>query len=303
MTKSPYKLRDIKEVFEVLGVHQPQLLKTGRRAPSVVLSFGASGSLVPYSLGVAQYLLDHHPELVRRAYFIGSGSGVIPAICLALSRASSHPSSLEECVKRFNKVKLSLPFVINENERRTVVRNACQEIFTIDAPERVIQGCCSLFLHPNPSYIYGRLHGILDRYHVLYGLPISEWRSKDDLIECIEASMAPSEKYSLAFRNVPMVSASRFSFSPQVEQAIRHVYIHGFSGKGYRSCEKLHAHVFGHHGSVFNVASSSTVQNLCLSFPRMFSGVIERSFNQGYKDAKAYSRWEEDPYHYSRGTE
>ncbi|KNH08379.1 hypothetical protein XU18_1092 [Perkinsela sp. CCAP 1560/4] len=298
-----FKLRDIKEVFEILGVKHPQLVKVGEKPPKLIVSFGDSDILMNYGLGVAQYLLDNHLPLLKQAYFIGTGSGTIPAVCLSLASQNSKSTLITDFFRRMTSNISSLPIYLREAQRREFISNTLKSLASLDEPEKLLLGKCSLFLHPNPNFIFGRVHGILDRYHVLYGLPVSEWRSKEDLIQCIEASMAPSYKHFIPFRGIPIVKASRYSLSPQVDQAIRHVYVHGYAGGGYMSREKLHAHVFGHHGSIFNVSTSHYLQRLCISYPRVFSGSIEKTYHQGYKDAAQFSRWEEDPYHYSRGVE
>ena len=303
VVSSSFKSRDIKEVFRILGTKDPKLTKLGEKAPKTVVSFGGSGGLITYSLGVAQYILDHHPSLINQSYFIGTGSGSLPAICLPLAAQLGKQHLPKQCFEYITKQSKLPLHSFSEITRREYVRTALAKFLCVEDIERHLLGRCSIFLRPDSNYIINRVHGVLDRGQILYGLPISQWKSSEDLLQCIEASMAPSEKHSIAFRGIPMLTASKYSFSPQVEQSIRHIFVHGYAGKGFSSNEKLHAHVFGMHGSLFNVSTPYYAQRFALCFPRIAKYFLSKAYDQGYKDAADFSRWEEDPYNFAKGTD
>ena len=303
VSRPTLKFRDIKEVIEILGARPPKLTQLGEKAPKMVLSFGASGTLATYGLGVGQYLLDHHKKLMDECYFIGSGSGVLPAVALPLASDLGNRHLLKEYFEIIMK-ETAVPFhLFREAKRAEYVKRGLSEMLGLEDLHTRLRGRCSIFLHPDPKYLYGRTHGILDRHQILFGLPVSHWRSSADLRECMEAAMAPSHKHSLNFRGVRAMSSSKHSLSPQLDQSIRHIYVHGFAGKGYSSREKLHAHVFGRHGSLVNVSTTFLAQTLSQSFPLPLKYVLTKAYHQGYEDASKYHRWEEDPYQYCIGTE
>ena len=289
---------DIMEALRRLESAQPKLIEVGRPTPQLVVSFGGSGALVTYSLGVAQWLLENRGDLLNQWYFVGSGTGVLPAVALPLAVQKKEPHLLREISKYV--VQQAPRHVFDEDLRRKYILDGLRKFVPEDA-HCVLEGRVCLFAHINFEFIIGRTHEDLPNSSILYGNPLIKWDSSAELSQCMDAAMVPYRTHSIDFRGIPLLSATKYSLSSEVSSHLRHVYVHGYAGNAIRTSHTRHNYVFGRHGTLANTSVSFRRQFWANCFPGWSKQVLESSYHAGYRDASRYHRWEEDPYYRARG--
>jgi hypothetical protein len=282
-----------KDRVKLLRAQTPKLLELNRRPPTLVLSFGGSGFLVTYSLGVAMWLLEERKDLLNRTFFAGSGSGVIPAVAMCVKNPPIQKIVDEICGNLFN--------VADEKKRQEVLRKLLPQYLPKDAFQQV-QGRCALTLNlPNRDPEYHKQPSI----NVLFGHHIASWDDNVDLMECMIAAMACDEKSLPIYRGVKVVRGSTLSMATEIDSYVRHVYVHGLCGYPYSRKHQRHSFFTGKHGFLSNREFHYARQFTTAILPHknLFGdskSALMKSFDAGYHDARRFERWEEDPYLYAK---
>lgn len=269
----------------------PTLLEVGRTPPKAVLSFGGCGFLVTYSLGVALYLQKERAGLLANSYLQGAGSGALPAIALACG-----PQAVDIEKMRDRIIANRFP-VWKEAQRQAVMRAQCEEML----PENVAKlmagrACIAVAMSQKDTGFYQQ-----EPHMQIYGAQIPTFDSKADVTELVIAATAPNHNSPVMFRGMPTVRGSCSSISSQLDQFVRHIYIHGLSGTNGAKHFKRHRVLIGRHGLLSNCHLGPRRQLQLAAYP--FFGAedaLRQAFDDGYHDARRYERWEEDPYHYSK---
>jgi hypothetical protein len=276
-----------------LRAQVPTLLQVGRPTPKAVLSFGGCGMLVTYSLGVAQYLLAEKREFVRQCYVLGTGSGTIAAVALC----AEDPKSTPEQVKDF--IVANAFDVHHEDTRRKVVADACARFLPDDVHERM-RGRCTLAVGMSNRDLY---YAKQPSAQQLFGAMISSFDSKADVGDCILAATAPNATLPCVFRGEHCTRATWKCLSAELDQYVRHVYIHGMSGYPHSIHHTRHNTFVGRHGLLANSHWHWQRQMLAAIWPKRIPllassnlELIKESFEKGFHDARRYERWEEDVY-------
>jgi len=289
---------DIKEILERIASAPPKLIEVGRAPPRLVLSFGGAGALVTYSLGVAQFLLEDKKEHLNQWYFLGSGTGVLPAVALPIAVQNKSPDLIRQIMEYI--VDNAPPHLMNEDTRRAFVFNGLTKFLPKDAHVTVSGRAC-LSVMVDPECVVGRVGGELSKNQILYGLPMTSWPSVEALAQVMAGAMSPYRTHPVDYNGVGLIRSSRYSLSTEVDQHIRHVYVHGFGGSMRKSNHSRHAILFGRHGTLLNTSQSPWLQYLTLALPGRRKNALRFAYDAGYNDARRFDRWEEDPYQFAKG--
>ena len=277
----------------------PRLVEVGKPKPKVILSFGGAAWLVTYSLGVAEYLANEQKDLLAESYIVGAGTGVIPAAGLACG------------VTNFEKVKDF--FLKEENlfnvhkghkQREELMRAGCKEFLPLGA-DKLMNGKVALTIGMNNRDLGFRQQ---KQENLLYGHHISMFDSNEDITDCMVAAIECDVSKLRTFRGVTngVQRGSCMSMSSQVDQYIRHIYIHGLCGYPYSRKHMRHNNHFGRHGMLVNTHAVYGYQFWQALQPcwggrkRARFDELNQAFENGFHDARRYERWEEDVYHYAK---
>lgn len=271
----------------------PNLLQVGKPSPKAVLSFGGCGMLCTYSLGVVQYLLAEKKEFVRQCYVVGTGSGTIPAVALCAEDPAATPEMIKDfiCDHVFD--------VHHEEIRQDVLRQGCSKFIPEDIAERM-KGRCTLAVGMSNRDLNYPRQPINQQ---MFGAMISAFDSKADVSDCIVAATAPNATMPCIFRGERCTRATWKCLSAELDQYVRHIYIHGLSGYPHSGHHSRHNHYIGRHGFLANSHWNWKRQFLVAIWPKRIPflassnlEVIRESFEKGFNDARRYERWEEDVY-------
>jgi hypothetical protein len=273
----------------------PELLQVGKQAPKVVLSFGGAGFLATYSLGVALYLQKEQPKLLASAFLLGAGTGVLPAVALACGPETMKLEDLRDDIIANANFKTS-----DEPTRRLRVLEGCEKWL----PENVhtlMNGRCAITVNMSTrdsGYYEQPAHRQLTGWH------ISTFDNKVDVAELLCAATCPQQQKVTLFRGEPVTRGSWRSLSSEMDQYVRHIYIHGLAGYPRSIAHTRHNHYFGRHGSLCNTHSYWALQFLHGCHPGLFKGAsaeaLRVAFDNGFHDARRYERWQEDAYHFAK---
>jgi hypothetical protein len=271
----------------------PNLLQVGKPTPKAVLSFGGAGLLCTYSLGVVQYLLAEKKDFVRTCYIVGTGTGTIPAVALC----AEDPTATPEKIKDF--LVENVFDVHHEEIRREVLLKGCQQFIPQDIAERM-RGRCTLCVGMSNRDLYFPRQPMNQQ---LFGAMISNFDSKEDVTDCIVGATAPNATIPYTFRGERITRATWKCMSAELDQYVRHIYIHGLSGYPHSGHHTRHNNFIGRHGFIANSHWNWKRQFLCAIWPKRVPflansniEVIKEAFEKGFNDARRYERWEEDVY-------
>jgi hypothetical protein len=267
----------------------PILLEVGRTPPKCVLSFGGAGFLVTYALGVAMYLQKEKSKMLAESYIVGAGSGIIPAIALA---CGPQVCDIEKIRDRI--VENTFP-VWREDLRQKIMRQHCEELLP-DNVHKLMSGrmCAGVSMSHKDAGFYRQ-----QPHMQIFGAHIATFDSKADVTELVLAATAPNHNTPYLFRGQPCVRATCSSISTELDQFVRHIYIHGLSGNKSKHYTR-HRVLVGRHGMLANCHLGPRRQMQLAAYPLGGREVLKKAFDDGYFDARRYERWEEDPYHYSK---
>ena len=295
---------DWKDWVKKVRAQSPPLFELGRVPPKVVLSFGGSGFLCSYSLGVAKFLQEERAELLGKSYLLGAGSGVIPAVALACGPQHVSIDALLDALCA--QANFS---VTNEAKRREVVLGAIERFLPGGASNpsvdvvKAINGRVALtigFSNKDEGYI----QQLKDQ--VYFGHHVCQWDNRADLTDCLMAAMSPNVNHPYKFRDADNVLRGTFyTMSSELDQHIRHVHVHGYCGYKYNRHQTRHNFHFGKHGFIANTHFYLPKQAALAFMPHLLGARSAAdhhrfSYEQGFLDAKRYERWEEDPYFYAK---
>ena len=271
----------------------PTLLQVGKPTPKAVLSFGGCGMLCTYSLGVGQYLLAEKKDLVRQCYVVGTGSGTIPALALC----SEDPAATPEMIKDY--LVENVFDVHHEDTRLKVIGEGCRKFIPEDIHERM-KGRCTLAVGMSNRDLYYSRQPINQQ---MFGAMISSFDSKEDVADCVIAATAPNATMPCVFRGEKCTRGTWKCLSVELDQYVRHIYIHGLSGYPHSSHHTRHNHYIGRHGFLCNSHWNWKRQFLVAIWPKRIPmlatsniEVLKEAFEKGFNDARRYERWEEDVY-------
>ena len=248
--------------------------------------------LVTYSLGVAQYLVAHRKDFLRQCYILGAGSGCIAAVAACAEDATSTP----EAIKNF--IVENVFNIDDEKKRQALLSRGCELMLPDDVHQRM-KGRCTLAVgmsNRDVNYFKQPLN------QQLFGAPISAFDGKSDVQECLIAATAPNATLPFKFRGEFCTRCTWKCMSSELDQYVRHIYIHGISGYPYSSQHTRHNMFFGRHGLVANTHWNWQRQFLVAIWPCKFglgvanTEVLREAYDRGFQDAMRYERWDEDPY-------
>ena len=272
----------------------PRLLEVGKAAPKIIFSFAGAGFLVTYSLGVAKYLQQEKQSLLAQGYFLGAGSGVLPAVALAAG-----PQAID--LDKVNSHIVDNIFNVSQEPTRvTKMREAC-ELFLPSHIHTLMNGRCALAVSMS-----NRDTGFLKQAGEvqLYGNHICIFDNKTDVTDCILAATCPNSQVCYPFRGMNVVRATQNSLASQLDQYIRHVYVLGLAGNPSSRQHQRHVSFFGRHGALVNTHDHWASQLLTACRPatmrRRSEDLLRQSYENGFHDARRYERWEEDVYHFAK---
>jgi hypothetical protein len=268
----------------------PVLLEVGRTPPKCVLSFGGAGFLVTYSLGVAYYLQKEKPKLLAESYILGAGSGVLPAIAL-----SCGPQLVD--IEKIRDQIIANPFPVwHEDKRVAAMRKACDELLPADVHKHMSGRMCAAINMSTKDAGYYKQEPQMQ----IYGAHIATFDSKEDVTDLVLAATAPNHNKPYTFRGMPVVRGTCASISSELDQFVRHVYIHGIAGYARTKIYTRHRVLVGRHGVLANTHLGPRRQLLMAICPSLAGDGLKQAFDDGFHDARRYERWEEDPYYYSK---
>lgn len=281
--------------IKLVRAKTPTLLQVGKPAPKAVLSFGGCGFLATYSLGVAHFLQQEKREFVSQSFFLGAGTGVLPALALACGPRGVNIEAVRDFIvdHRFS--------VFDEPTRIATLTRGINELLPRNAVE-LIQGRLALtigFSNKDPGYMRQA------KENIYFGHHITEWTDYDDLAQNILVATAPNTDRPMPFRGADNVlRGTMMSLSSELDQYCRHIYIHGYAGYRYNKNQTRHNIVFGKHGYLGNTHFSFSKQVVLAFMPVLGGGArkddLLQAFDFGFHDARRYERWEEDPYFFAK---
>lgn len=283
------------EFAKRIGARTPALLEVGRVPPRAVLSFGGAGFLVTYALGVAAFLLQEKAPLVNECFFLGAGTGVIPAIALGCRASVSQVEKVRDFI-------VDHRFMVTDEARRIEAVKKGIALLLPPNCHQLMENRVALtvgFSNRDPGFKRQ------PKKHLLYGYHISSWSNFDDVAQNILVATAPNTLKTMKFRDADNVMrGSMMSLSSELDQYCRHIYIHGYVGFRHNKKQSCHNILFGRHGYLGNTSSPFWKQVIC-AFSPLLGGDRRRedlldAYDAGYYDAKRYERWVEDPYFYAK---
>lgn len=276
-----------------LKAQTPVLLQVGKPTPKAVISFGGCGLLCTYSLGVVQYLLAEKKDFIRQCYVLGTGSGTIPAVALCGEDSKATPEAVKEYIVD-NMFDIS-----NEPRRIDVMKKAAEQFLPEDIHERM-NGRCSLAVgmsNRDMNFMKQPPH------QQLFGAMLSSFESAADVGEIMIGATAPNATLPYLLRGELVTRATWKCISSELDQYVRHIYIHGFSGYPHSTQHTRHNSFFGRHGFLANSHWHWQTQMLCAHYPmrvpmmrNRHREMLREAFEKGFHDARRYERWEEDVY-------
>lgn len=273
----------------------PALLEIGKSVPKAVLSFGGAGFLVTYGLGVASFLSQEKQALLQNCFFLGAGSGVIPAVALACGATPSYLEKIRDYVvdHRF--------MVIDEAKRIETIRKGICELLPQDCCKHMRDRVALTvgFSNRDPGFKQQK------KEHFRFGYHISDWKDFEDVAQNILVSMAPNTQQPMVFREANNVlRGTMMSLSSELDQYCRHIYIHGYVGLRQNKHQNIHNILFGRHGYIGNTHFPFWRQAICAFAPLVGGDTRKRdlleAYEAGFHDARRYERWEEDPYFFAK---
>lgn len=278
-----------------IGARTPALLEVGRAAPKAVLSFGGAGFLVTYALGVAAFLQQEKASFLNECFFLGAGSGVIPAVALACGASTANLENIRDFIvdHRF--------MVTDEAKRIEAVTKGISELLPANCAQ-LMKNRVALtvgFSNRDPGFKQQK------KEHFRFGYHISDWKDFDDVAQNILVAMAPNTLKPMIFRDANNVlRGTMMSLSSELDQYCRHVYIHGYVGLRKNKNQSIHNIMFGRHGYIGNTHFPFWKQAIC-AFSPLLGGDARKvdlleAYDAGYHDARRYERWTEDPYFYAK---
>lgn len=273
----------------------PALLEIGKTVPKAVLSFGGAGFLVTYELGVASFLCQEKSAFLQKCFFLGAGSGVIPAVALACGVNASYLEKIRDFIvdHRF--------MVADEAKRVEAVSSGISELLPQDC-SALMRNRIALtvgFSNRDPGFKQQK------KEHFRFGYHISDWKDFHDVAQNILVAMAPNTQKPMVFRDANNVlRGTMMSLSSELDQYCRHIYIHGYVGLKRNKQQSIHNVLFGRHGYIGNTHFPFWKQAIC-AFAPIVGGEARKvdlldAFDAGYHDARRYERWEEDPYFFAK---
>jgi hypothetical protein len=274
----------------------PTLLEVGKPPPKAVLSFGGAGHLVTYSLGVAQFLQEEKKELVGKSFILGAGSGVIPALALAMGPSNVSLTKVRDAV-------VDNPFAVTDEPSRLTKLRAQLEALVPPNAHKLVDGRVALAI--SFSNKDSGFHRQI-KENILFGHHVASWSDREDLISCVMAATAPNHDKMMTFRDAKenVMRATQNSLSSELDTYCRHVHIHGFCGLAKFKSHNRHNTYFGRHGFLANTHFSPIKQCFLAFRPDVMNGArkteLLEAFDHGFNDARRYERWEEDPYHFAK---
>lgn len=273
----------------------PTLLNAGKAPPKAVLSFGGAGFLVTYALGVASYLQKEKAPFLSQCFFLGAGTGVIPAVALACGPSAVSIEKLRDFIvdHRF--------LVMDEARRIDVFSKGISEFLPANCHQMMNNRVALTVGFPNSDAGYKTQKK--ENFH--FGHHISEWSGFEDVAQNILAATAPNKQKPMIFRDADNVMrGTMMSLSSELDQYCRHVYIHGYVGMRFHKLQSRHNYMFGRHGFLGNTRFSFWKQVMRAFGPHIGGEKTRQdlldTFDAGFSDAMRYERWEEDPYLFAK---
>ena len=289
------------EFVKLIRAQTPRLIEIGKPRPKLVLSFGGAGWLFTYGLGVAEFLSREYKQLLNETYFLGSGSGVIPATALSLGITDMHK------VKDLLLTKENLFNVMDggASEMRNKLVDLVAEKYLPPRADALMNGKVTLALGMTQS---DRGFKMQEPDMMIHGHHISMFDDNPDIASCLKAAMVCNKYDPATFRygDKKVARATSVAHCSQLDQAIRHVYVKGLSGNPSTRRAQRHNHIFGVHGSLVNTHHHWIKQYQFACLPTAVGGraasldALNESFDNGYQDARRYERWLEDSYHFAQ---